>query len=400
MVNATVKTIEFADGRTITIETGKLAKQADGSVVVRMGDTMLLATVVSAKEAKEDVDFMPVSVDYREKFSAAGRFPGGFLKREARPSDEEILVARLVDRALRPLFPDDYHAETAVMITLISAGKDEMPDQLAGLAASAAISVSDVPFTTPISEVRVIRLNGEFIINPTYSQLAEADLDIMVGASHDNIMMVEGEMNEVSEDVMLEAIKTAHEEIKKHCKVQEELAAELGVVKREYCHENNDEELCERVKTELYDKCYEIAKQQIANKAERYGAFEEVRDEWIAAFEEANAEDEELEKKVGLIKRYYHDVEKEAMRRMILDEGMRLDGRKTHEIRPIWGEVDYLPGAHGSSIFTRGETQALTSVTMGTKMDEKIIDGVTVQGKEKFLPRKPCSSCPEKYAAG
>lgn len=381
MVNATVKTIELADGRTITIETGKLAKQADGSVVVRMGDTMLLATVVSAKEAKEDVDFMPVSVDYREKFSAAGRFPGGFLKRESRPSDEEILVARLVDRALRPLFPEDYHAETAVMISLISAGKDEMPDQLAGLAASAAISVSDVPFTTPISEVRVIRVNGEFIINPTYSQLAEADLDIMVGASHDNIMMVEGEMKEVTEDVMLEAIKVAHDEIKKHCKVQEELATELGVVKREYCHENNDEELRTRVKAELYEQCYAIATQQITNKSERYGAFEALRDEWIEKFKAENAEDEELDKKVSLIKRYYHDVEKEAMRRMILDEGMRLDGRKTHEIRPIWGEVDYLPGAHGSSIFTRGETQALTSVTMGTKMDEKIIDGVTVQGK-------------------
>lgn len=385
MVNATVKTIELADGRSITIETGKLAKQADGSVVVRMGDTMLLATVVSAKEAKEDVDFMPVSVDYREKFAAAGRFPGGFMKREARPSDEEILVARLVDRALRPLFPEDYHAETAVMISLISSGKDEMPDQLAGLAASAAIAVSDVPFTTPISEVRVVRIDGEFIINPTYSQLAEADLDVMVGASYDNIMMVEGEMNEVSEEVMLEAIKVAHEEIKKHCKVQEELAAELGVVKREYCHENNDEELRERVKAELYEKCYEIAKKQITNKSERYGAFEEVRDEWIATFEEANAEDEELARKVGLIKRYYHDVEKEAMRRMILDEGIRLDGRATNQIRPIWGEVDYLPGAHGSSIFTRGETQSLTSVTLGTKMDEKIIDQVTVQGKEKFL---------------
>ncbi|MFV0592654.1 MAG: polyribonucleotide nucleotidyltransferase [Draconibacterium sp.] len=385
MVNATVKTIEFADGRSITIETGKLAKQADGSVVVRMGDTMLLATVVSAKEAKEDVDFMPVSVDYREKFAAAGRFPGGFLKREARPSDDEILVARLVDRALRPLFPEDYHAETAVMISLISSGKDEIPDQLAGLAASAAISVSDVPFTTPISEVRVVRVNDEFIINPTYSQLAEADLDIMVGASYDNIMMVEGEMNEVSEEVMLEAIKVAHDEIKKHCKVQEELAAELGVVKREYCHENNDEELRERVKTELYDKCYDIAKQQITNKSERYGAFEAVRDEWIEAFKEANAEDEELDRKVGLIKRYYHDVEKEAMRRMILDEGIRLDGRATSQIRPIWGEVDYLPGAHGSSVFTRGETQSLTSVTLGTKMDEKIIDQVTVQGKEKFM---------------
>ncbi|MBN2634682.1 MAG: polyribonucleotide nucleotidyltransferase [Prolixibacteraceae bacterium] len=385
MVNATVKTIELADGRTITIETGKLAKQADGSVVVRMGDTMLLATVVSAKEAKEDVDFMPVSVDYREKFSAAGRFPGGFLKREGRPSDEEILIARLVDRAIRPLFPEDYHAETAVMISLISADKEEMPDALAGLAASAAIAVSDVPFTTPISEVRVARINGEFVINPSLAKLAEADLDIMVGASYDNIMMVEGEMNEVTEEVMLEAIKIAHDEIKKHCKVQEELAAELGVVKREYCHENNDEELREKVKAELFDKCYAIAKQQITNKSERYGAFEAVRDEWIEAYKEANADVEELDKKVNLIKRYYHDVEKEAMRRMILDEGIRLDGRTTNEIRPIWGEVNYLPGAHGSSIFTRGETQALTSITLGTKMDEKIIDSVTLQGKEKFL---------------
>ncbi|MBN1986079.1 MAG: polyribonucleotide nucleotidyltransferase [Prolixibacteraceae bacterium] len=387
MVNATVKTIELADGRTITIETGKLAKQADGSVVVKMGETMLLATVVSAKEAKEDVDFMPVSVDYREKFSAAGRFPGGFLKREGRPSDDEILIARLVDRAIRPLFPDDYHAETAVMISLISANKEDLPDALAGLAASAAIAVSDVPFTTPISEVRVARINGQFVINPTHSQLLEADLDIMVGASYDNIMMVEGEMNEVTEDVMLEAIKFAHEEIKKHCKVQEELAAELGVVKREYCHENNVEELREKVKTELYDKCYETAKQQIANKQERMAAFETIRDEFIEAYKEANAENEEIDlaQHENLIKRYFHDVEKEAMRRMILDEGIRLDGRATNEIRPIWGEVDYLPGAHGSSVFTRGETQALTSTTLGTKMDEKIIDGVTVQGKEKFM---------------
>lgn len=387
MVNATIKTIELADGRTITIETGKLAKQADGSVVVRMGETMLLATVVSAKEAKEDVDFMPVSVDYREKFSAAGRFPGGFLKREGRPSDDEILIARLVDRALRPLFPEDYHAETAVMITLISANKEEMPDALAGLAASAAIAVSDVPFTTPISEVRVARINGEFVINPNYTQLKEADLDIMVGASYDNIMMVEGEMNEVTEDVMLEAIRFAHDEIKKHCKVQEELAAELGVVKRTYCHENNDEALREKVKTELYQKCYDIAKQQIKNKQERMGAFEAVRDEFIEAYKAAHAENGEIDLAVheNLIKRYFHDVEKESMRRMILDEGIRLDGRATHQIRPIWGEVNYLPGAHGSSIFTRGETQALTSVTLGTKMDIKIIDSVTVQGKEKFL---------------
>lgn len=387
MVNATIKTIELADGRTITIETGKLAKQADGSVVVRMGDTMLLATVVSAKEAKEDVDFMPLSVDYREKFSAAGRFPGGFLKREGRPSDDEILIARLVDRALRPLFPEDYHAETAVMITLISANKEEMPDALAGLAASAAIAVSDVPFTTPISEVRVARINGEMMINPTYSQLKDADLDIMVGASYDNIMMVEGEMNEVTEEVMLEAIKFAHEEIKKHCKAQEELAAQLGVVKRAYCHENNDETLREKVKTELYGKCYEIAKQQITNKQVRMDAFAAICDEFTEAYKAENAENTEIDlaAHINLIKRYFHDVEKEAMRRMILDEGIRLDGRNTSQIRPIWGEVDYLPGAHGSSVFTRGETQALTSVTLGTKMDIKIIDSVTVQGKEKFL---------------
>lgn len=387
MVNATIKTIELADGRTITIETGKLAKQADGSVVVRMGETMLLATVVSAKEAKDDVDFMPVSVDYREKFSAAGRFPGGFLKREARPSDDEILIARLVDRALRPLFPADYHAETAVMISLISADQEDMPDALAGLAASAAIAVSDVPFETPISEVRVARVNGEFVTNPTRSQIEQADMEIMVGASFDNIMMVEGEMDEVSEEVMLEAIKVAHDEIKKHCKVQEELAAELGVVKREYCHEVNDETLRQKVNADLYDKCYAVTEQQITNKLERLATFEKVRDEYIEEYKTANAENEEidLDLHVSLIKKYYHDVEKEAMRRMILDKGIRLDGRTTSEIRPIWGEVDYLPGSHGSAIFTRGETQSLTSVTLGTKMDIKKIDAVTFQGTEKFL---------------
>ena len=386
MVNATTKTIELADGRTITIETGKLAKQADGSVVVRMGETMVLATVVSAQEANEDVDFMPLSVDYREKFSAAGRFPGGFLKREGRPSDDEILTARLVDRALRPLFPEDYHAETAVMISLISASKEDLPDALAGLAASAAIAVSDVPFETPISEVRVARVNGGFVINPTYPQLEQSDLDIMVGASYNNIMMVEGEMNEVSEEVMLEAIKFAHEEIKKHCKAQEELAADLGVVKREYSHENNDEILREKVKADLYDKCYALAKQQ-TNKQERVAGFDAIRDEYFEAYKEAHAEnaDIDIEKHEKLIKRYFHDVEKEAMRSMILDDKIRLDGRKTDEIRPIWGEVDYLPGSHGSALFTRGETQSLTSITLGTKMDEKIIDNVTVQGKEKFL---------------
>jgi len=387
MVKAITKTIELADGRKITVETGKLAKQADGSVLVRMGDTMVLATVVSAKEPKEDVDFMPLSVDYREKFSAAGRFPGGFLKREGRPSDDEILTARLVDRALRPLFPEDYHAETAVMISLISADKENLPDALAGLAASSAISVSDVPFETPISEVRVGRVNDEFIINPTHSQLKDSDIDIIVGASYDNIMMVEGEMNEVSESDMLEAIKFGHEEIKKHCKLQEEMARELEVTKREYCHETNDEELKEKVKADLYPECYELAKQQIADKQARMEAFETLRDEFIETYKEEKKDDEniDLELQETLIKRYFHDVEKEAMRRMILDESIRLDGRKTDEIRTIWGEADFLPGAHGSALFTRGETQALCSVTLGTKMDEKIIDTATVQGTEKFL---------------
>ncbi|MBN2263061.1 MAG: polyribonucleotide nucleotidyltransferase [Prolixibacteraceae bacterium] len=387
MINVIQKVIDLGDGRTITIETGKLAKQADGSVVVKSGDTMLLATVVSAKEANEGVDFMPVSVDYREKFSAAGRFPGGFLKREARPSDDEILVARLVDRAIRPLFPSDYHAETAVMISLISSDKDVMADSLAGLAASAALAVSDVPFECPISEVRVARINGQFKINPSSTELKQADLDIMVGASFDNIMMVEGEMKEVSETDMLEAIKFAHDAIKVHCKVQEELATELGVVKREYCHEVNDESVREKVKADLYQPCYEIATQRINDKHKRIEAFQALRDEYIEKYKAENAENEEIDLAVHemLIKKYYHEIEGEAMRRMILDEGIRLDGRKTTEIRHIWGEVDYLPGSHGSAIFTRGETQSLSSITLGTKMDVKRIDNVTVQGEEKFL---------------
>ena len=387
MMNVITKTIELADGRTISIETGKLAKQADGSVVVKMGNTMLLATVVSAHEANEDVDFMPLSVDYREKFSAAGRFPGGFLKREGRPSDEEVLTGRLVDRALRPLFPADYHAETAVMISLISADSESMADCLAGLAASAAIAVSDVPFETPISEVRVARIDGQLVINPSASQVKAADIDIMVGASFDNIMMVEGEMNEVSEAEMLEAIRFAHDEIKKHCKVQEELAAELGVVKRTYCHETNDEALRSKVNADLYDKVYDIVRQRINVKADRLAAFENLRNEYIAEYKTANegVEGIDLALHEKLIKKYYHDVEKEAMRRMVLDEGIRLDGRGTRDIRPIWCEVDYLPGSHGSSIFTRGETQALASTTLGTKMDEKIIDLVTVQGTDRFL---------------
>jgi polyribonucleotide nucleotidyltransferase len=387
MMNVIEKIIDLGDGRTISIETGKLAKQADGAVVVKMGGTMLLATVVSAIEANEDVDFMPLSVDYREKFSAAGRFPGGFLKREGRPSDDEILIARLVDRALRPLFPSDFHAETAMMITLISSDIETTADSLAGLAASAAIAVSDVPFECPISEVRVARIDGKFIVNPPYSQLALADLDIMVGASYDNIMMVEGEMSEASEADMLEAIKIAHDAIKVHCKIQMELAVEVGKIKRTYCHEVNDAQLKEKVTADLYKKCYEHANKQLADKHLRSDGFKAILDEYIESYKAANAENTEIDLgvHVKLIKKYYHDVEKEAMRRMILDEGHRLDGRKTNEIRPIWGEVDYLPGSHGSAIFTRGETQSLTSCTLGTKMDEKIIDGVTLRGKEKFL---------------
>ncbi len=382
MYKAVNKTIDLGDGRTINIETGKLAKQADGSVVVKMGDTMLLATVVSATEAAENVDFMPLSVDYREKYSAAGRFPGGFLKRESRPSDDEILTARLVDRVLRPLFPDNYHAETVVMIALISSGKDEMPDSLAGLAASAALAVSNVPFNGPISEVRVARIDGKLMINPSAEQLSNADIDIMVGASYDNIMMVEGEMDEVSEEEMLEAIKFAHENIRIHCKIQEELAAEVGVVKREYCHEHNDETLRELIWKETYQKAYDTACSLINDKHLRVSSFAKIKEDFITSYSEGK-ESSEINK--SLISRYYHDVEKEAMRRMILDDGVRLDGRSTTQIRPIWGEVSYLPGSHGSAIFTRGETQSLTSVTLGTKMDEKIIDNVTFKGRERFL---------------
>jgi polyribonucleotide nucleotidyltransferase len=378
MLNVVQKTIDLGDGRSITLETGKLAKQADGSVVVRMGKTMLLATVVSAQEAKEDVDFMPLSVDYKEKFAASGRFPGGFMKREAKPSDYEVLVARLVDRALRPLFPDDYHAETFVTINLISAEKDIMPDALAGLAASAALAVSNVPFHGPISEVRVARVNGKLMINPTFSELENADIDLIVGATYDNILMVEGEMNEVSEEDMLEAIRFAHEAIKPQCLAQMELAKELNVVKRTYCHEVNDEDLKKSVHEYCYTKAYTIAKSMQA-KHERSAAFEALKKEFIETLPE-----EEREAKTPMVSRYYHAVEKEAMRNMILDEGIRLDGRKTDQIRPIWCEVDYLPMAHGSALFTRGETQSLTTVTVGTKLDEKIIDEVLVQGTEKF----------------
>ena len=380
-MNVVTKTITLADGREISIETGKLAKQADGAVMVRMGNTMLLATVCSAQDAVPGTDFMPLTVEYKEKFASAGRFPGGFTRREGKASDYEILTARLVDRALRPLFPDDYHADTFVNVTLYSADGVDMPDALAGLAASAAIAVSDIPFNGPISEVRVARIDGEFVVNPTFAQLEKADLDIIVAATLDNIMMVEGEMNEVSEADLLNAIRVAHEAIKPHCQAQLELMEAVGkTVKREYCHEVNDEELRKDVREKTYAKTYELAKSCNTDKHSRGENFKAVREEYKATFSE-----EELEEKAALIDRYYHDVEKEAMRRAILDEGIRLDGRKTTEIRPIWSEVGYLPGPHGSSIFTRGETQSLCTVTLGTKQDEKIIDESLIQGKERFL---------------
>ena len=380
-MNVVTKTITLGDGREITIETGKLAKQADGSVMVRMGNTMLLATVCAAKDAVPGTDFMPLSVDYKEKFAAFGRFPGGFLRREGRASDYEILISRLVDRALRPLFPDDFHAETFVNVMLVSADGIDMPDALAGLAASAALAVSDIPFNGPISEVRVARIDGKFVVNPTFAQLEEADMDIIVAATLDNIMMVEGEMKEVSEDDLLNAMKVAHEAIKVHCQVQLELMEAVGKTqKRVYNHEENDEDLKKDIWDKTYAKAYALATACNADKHSRMENFEAVKAEYIASIEP-----EVAEAKKGLIDRYYHAVEKEAMRRSILDEGKRLDGRKTTEIRPIWSEVDYLPGAHGSAVFTRGETQSLTTVTLGTKQDEKIVDEALNQGKERFL---------------
>ena len=380
-MNIIKKTIKLPDGREITIETGKLAKQADGAVEVRMGNTMLLATVVTAKEAGEGVDFMPLQVEYKEKFSAAGRFPGGFLKREGRASDYEVLTARLVDRVLRPLFPDNYHADTFVNIILFAADGVDAPDCLAGLAASAALAVSDIPFNGPSSEVRVARINGEFVIDPTFEQLKNADMELMVGATYDNIMMVEGEMNEVSEADLLAALRAAHDAIKVQCKAQLELAEEVGsTVKREYCHEVNDEELRKDVHDKCYDRAYAIAKTGSADKHWRQDSFDAICKEYIESLPE-----EEREAKTPLVQRYYHDVEKEAMRRCVLDEGVRLDGRKTTEIRPIWIETDYLPGPHGSAVFTRGETQALATVTLGTKLDEKILDDVLNRGTERFL---------------
>ena len=380
-MNVVTKTITLGDGRTISIETGKLAKQADGSVMVRMGNTMLLATVCSAKDAAPGTDFMPLSVDYKEKYAAFGRFPGGFLRREGRASDYEILVSRLVDRALRPLFPDDYHAETFVNVMLVSSDGEDMPDALAGLAASAALAVSDVPFNGPISEVRVARIDGNFVVNPTFAQLATADMEIIVAATIENIMMVEGEMKEVSEEDLLNAMKVAHEAIKVQCQMQLELMEAAGkTVKRTYCHEENDEDLKKDIWAKTFDKVYVVAASCNPDKHSRVENFEAVKAEYIAGLEPEVA----AEKK-GLIGKYYHEVEKEAMRRSILDEGKRLDGRKTTEIRHIWSEVDYLPGAHGSAVFTRGETQSLTTVTLGTKMDEKIVDDALFKGKERFL---------------
>jgi polyribonucleotide nucleotidyltransferase len=378
-------TFKLADGREITLETGKLAKQADGSVVVKMGDTMLLATVVSNKDAKEGTDFLPLSVDYQEKFAAAGRFPGGFFKREARLSDYEILISRLVDRALRPLFPEDYHSDTQVLISLISGDKNTAPDALACLAASAAISVSDIPFNGPVSEVRVAKVDGKLIANPTVEQAEKATLDMIVAANAKDIMMVEGEMKEVSEAEMLEAIKFAHEAIRLQINAINELVAKVEaakgkIVKREYNHETNDAELRERVHKALYDKAYAVAKTQNPNKKERGAAFKAVVNEFIISLPE-----EERKAKEGLVKKYYHEVEYDAVRRFVLDERARLDGRKTDQIRPIWSEVGYLPSAHGSAIFTRGETQSLTSVTLGTKLDLQSIDRALYQGQNNFL---------------
>ena len=380
-MNVITKKIELPDGRVIEIETGKLAKQAAGSAVVRMGGTVLLATVTAADEVKEGTDFLPLSVDYREKYYSAGRFPGGFMKRESKPSDYEVLIARLVDRPIRPLWPEDFHNEIFVYINLISAEKDIQPDALAGLAASAALASSDLPFGGPISEVRVSRINGQWRINPNFSEMKDSDLELMVAATEENIMMVEGEMNEVSEHDMLEAIKFAHEEIKKHCRVQKELMHELGTdgTKRDYPHDEEDEDLRKAVHETCYSKCYELAK-AAKPKKEREAGFKAIKEEFLATIPE-----EELEVKTPMVERYYAAVEKEAMRNLILDEGRRLDGRATDEVRPIWCETDVLPCVHGSAIFTRGETQSLATVTLGTKMDMKEMDEVLIQEDQQFV---------------
>ena len=392
-MNVITKTVSLPDGRTISIETGKVAKQADGSVVLRMGNTVLLATVCAAKDAVPGTDFMPLQVDYKEQYAAAGRFPGGFTKREGKPGDNEILTSRLVDRVLRPLFPSNYHAEVFVNVMLLSADGVDQPDALAGFAASAALACSDIPFECPISEVRVARVNGEYVIDPTTEQMKEADMDIMVGASAENIMMVEGEMNEVSEQDLLGALKAAMEAIKPMCELQVELSKELGTdVKREYDHEVNDEALREQMNKELYQPAYDVTKQALEKHA-RAEAFDKIladfKEKYFADKEAAadeNAEDELSREDIeAMMDRYYHDVMRDAMRRCILDEGIRLDGRKTDEIRPIWCEVSPLPMPHGSSIFTRGETQSLTTCTLGTKLDEKLVDDVLVRNYQRFL---------------
>ena len=386
-MNVITKTVQLPDGRTITIETGKVAKQADGAAVLRMGNTVLLATVCAAKDAVPGTDFMPLQVDYREQYAAAGRFPGGFTKREGKASDNEILTSRLVDRALRPLFPSNYHAEVYVQVMLLSADGVDQPDALAGFAASAAMACSDIPFEYYISEVRVARVNGEYVIDPTFEQMKEADMDIMVGATKDNIMMVEGEMKEVSEQDLIGALKAAAEAIKPMWLLQEELAKELGTdVKRTYDHEVNDEELRQQIKDELYAPAYEATKAALP-KQERQEAFEKIITDFLAKYDEAHADltADELEEKHAEAMRYYADVERDAMRRCILDEGIRLDGRKTTDIRPIWCEVSPLPMPHGSSIFTRGETQSLSTCTLGTKLDEKLVDDVLDRGYQRFL---------------
>ncbi len=386
-MNVITKTVQLPDGRTISIETGKVAKQADGSAMIRMGNTVLLATVCAAKEAVPGTDFMPLQVDYREQYSAAGRFPGGFTKREGKPSDEEILTSRLVDRALRPLFPSDYHCEVYVQVMLLSADGVDQPDALAGFAASAAMACSDIPFDYTISEVRVARVNGEYVVNPTYQQMADADMDLMVGATKDNIMMVEGEMKEVSEQDLIAALKVAHEAIKPMCELQDALAKELGTdKKREYADEVNDEELREQIKNELYQAVYDVNRQALEKQA-RHDAFDKILADFVEKYDAAHADltADELEEKHGLAARYYEDVLRDAMRRCILDEGLRLDGRATTDIRPIWCEVSALPMPHGSAIFQRGETMSLSTCTLGTKLDEKLVDGVLDRSYQRFL---------------
>lgn len=386
-MNVITKTVQLPDGRTISIETGKVAKQADGAAVLRMGNTVLLATVCAAKEAVPGTDFMPLQVDYREQYSAAGRFPGGFTKREGKASDEEILTSRLIDRALRPLFPSDYHCEVYVQVMLLSADGVDQPDALAGFAASAAMACSDIPFEHTISEVRVARVNGEYVVNPTFQQMEEADMDIMVGATKDNIMMVEGEMKEVQEQDLIEALKVAHEAIKPMCELQDELAKELGTdTKREYSDETNDEELRQQIKDELYKPVYDVNRQALDKQA-RHDAFDKIIADFMEKYDEAHADlaAEELEEKHAEATRYFDDVMRDAMRRCILDEGLRLDGRSTTEIRPIWCEVSSLPMPHGSAIFQRGETMSLSTCTLGTKLDEKLVDGVLDRSYQRFL---------------